>query len=111
MSKYNARKTQASGRVFDSKAEARRYRELTLLLQVGEITDIECQPKFLLQEGYKKNGKSVRPIYYIADFKVKYADGREEIEDVKSSATKTPLYKLKKKMFEKLYPYTIKEIM
>ena len=111
MSKYNAQKTQVGGRVFDSKAEAKRYTELTYLAQAGEVIEIECQPKFLLQEGYKKNGKSIRPIYYVADFKVLYKDGHTEIEDVKSKATMTPLYRLKKKMFEKIYPYEIKEIV
>lgn len=110
-SKYHAKKTVLDGITFDSRAESRRYRELTLLLQAGEITNIECQPKFLLQDGYKKEGKKIRPIYYVADFKVIYADGHEEIEDVKSKPTMTPIYKLKKKMFEKLYPYSIKEIM
>lgn len=111
-SKYHAKKTIAGGRMFDSRSEARRYNELLLMQQAGEVVEIECQPKFLLQESYTKNGKKVRPVHYIADFKVTYKDGHVEIEDVKSKATLTPLYRLKKKLFEKRYPeLSIKEIM
>lgn len=111
MSKYHSIKTAIGGRVFDSKAESKRYAELQLLVKAGEVTDIECQPRFLLQESFRKNGKTYRKIEYIADFKVIYADGRVEIEDVKSRGTKTEAYKIKKKLFEKKYPeLTIVEV-
>ncbi len=102
MSKYNSQKTIALGRQFDSRAEANRYRELVLMLKAGIVTDIECQPVFILQEKFKKNGKTIREIKYIADFKVTYADGHVEIEDVKG--IKTEAFKIKAKLFEKRYP-------
>ena len=106
-SKYNAQRVQVAGKVFDSKAEANRYRELLLLMQAGEVVEVECQPKFLLQEGFRKNGKAYRPIYYIADFLITYADGRKEVEDVKG--VKTEAFRIKQKMFEKRYPeYSLK---
>lgn len=68
MSKYHNKKVQIDMYVFDSIAESRRYKELALLERAGEIKDLELQPKFLLQEGFKKNGKTYRKIEYVADF-------------------------------------------
>jgi hypothetical protein len=109
--KYNNIKVKLDGYLFDSQAEANRYCELKLLIRSGDVTKIEVHPKFLLQEGYVKDGRRVRPIYYEADFRVTYADGHIEIEDVKSTATRTKTYMMKRKMFEKRYPdITIKEV-
>ena len=104
MSKYHAVKTTIGGRVFDSKLESRRYQELLFLAKAGEVVDIECQPRFLLQEAFKKNGKTYRKIEYVADFRVTYKDVHVEIEDVKSQGTITAVYKIKRKLFEKKYP-------
>lgn len=101
MSKYHAVKTAIGGRIFDSRLEARRYQELLYLVKAGEVRDIECQPRFLLQEAFKKNGKTYRKIEYVADFRVTYKDGHVEIEDCKG--IKTEAFKLKAKLFERLY--------
>ncbi len=77
MSKYYNKKVQVDMYVFDSIAESRRYKELALLERAGEITDLELQPRFLLQEGFKKNGKTYRKIEYVADFM--YCQGREGV--------------------------------
>ncbi len=94
---------------FDSKKEARRYQELKLLEKAGYIKELILQPKFLIQDRYKKNGKTVRAIYYIADFKY-YDLTKSEyiIEDVKG--VKTDVYKLKKKLVEKIYDIEVVEI-
>ena len=68
MSKYQNKKTQIDMYVFDSIAESKRYKELALLEKAGQIKELKLQPKFLLQEGFKKNGKTYRKIEYIADF-------------------------------------------
>ena len=68
MNKYRNKKTQVDMYVFDSIAESKRYKELALLQIAGEIQDLQLQPKFLLQESFKKNGKTYRKIEYIADF-------------------------------------------
>lgn len=110
-SKYNNIKVKLDGYLFDSQAEANRYCELKLLIRSGDVSKIEVHPKFLLQEGYTKGVERFRPIYYEADFRVTYADGHIEIEDVKSTATRTKTYMMKRKMFEKRYPdITIKEV-
>lgn len=106
-SKYGNKKVKVDGYTFDSKKEARRYGELKLLLKGGVIKDLKLQPRYELQPSYKKNGKTIRKIEYIADFE--YYDNEKQklvIEDVKGMKTNT--YKLKKKIFE--YVYQDKEI-
>lgn len=101
MSKYRNKKTQIGMYVFDSIAESKRYKELALLEKAGQIKGLELQPKFLLQEGFKKNGKTYRKIEYIADF-MYIENGKVIIEDVKGM--ETDVFKLKRKLFEYKYP-------
>lgn len=75
MGKYNNKKTQIDMYVFDSAKEAKRYKELKLLERAGEISNLELQPHFLLQESFRKNDKTYRKIEYVADFK--YIEKRE----------------------------------
>ena len=53
-SKYKNKKIQVDMYVFDSAKEAKRYRELKLLERAEEISNLELQPRFLLQESFKK---------------------------------------------------------
>ena len=46
MNKYNAKKTEIDGHVFDSKTEAEYYVHLLELVRHGEIRDLQLQPKF-----------------------------------------------------------------
>lgn len=101
MNKYRNKKTQIGMYVFDSIAESKRYKELALLERAGEISNLELQPHFLLQEGFKKNGKTHRKIEYIADFKY-IENGKIIVEDVKGM--ETDVFKLKRKLFEYKYP-------
>lgn len=100
--KYRNKKTVIDGITFDSKAEARRYAELKLLERAGEIKDLELQPKYRLLDGFKKNGKTYRPIDYIADFKYVDREGKTIVEDVKGKETE--VFKIKQKLFEMKYP-------
>lgn len=100
--KYNAQKTVVDDVVYDSKWEAKKSVELSYLQKLGRIKDLERQKRFILQEGFVNNqGQKVRPISYIADFyyfdlsKKKYV-----VVDTKSPATRTPEYRIKKKLFE-----------
>lgn len=99
--KYQNKKIIVNGIKFDSKKEANRYYELLLLQKAKIITNLELQPKFLLQDGFKKNGKTYRRIEYIADFKY-IENGKTIVEDVKGF--KTEVFKLKHKLFEYKYP-------
>jgi len=108
MSKYHNKKVQIDMYVFDSIAESRRYKELKLLERAGKISELELQPRFLLQESFKKNGKTFRKIEYIADFQY-IENGKIVIEDVKGKETE--VFKLKRKLFEHEYPdYELKII-
>ncbi len=101
MNKYRNKKVQVDMYVFDSIAESRRYKELKLLERAGEISNLTLQPRFLLQEGFKKNGKTYRKVEYIADF-LYVQKGKRIVEDVKG--IQTDVFKLKHKLFEKKYP-------
>ena len=68
MNKYRNKKVQVDMYVFDSIRESQRYKELKLLEKTGEISNLELQPRFLLQDSFKKNGRTFRKIEYIADF-------------------------------------------
>ena len=100
--KYNARKVMLDGFVFPSQHEADYYAQLKLRKRAGEIADFELQPEFILQPAFKKNGKTVRAIKYVADFKVTYPDDRVEIVDTKGVRTRE--YINKKKMLLKQNP-------
>lgn len=102
MAKYHNKRTTVDGITFDSKKEAQRYSELKILERGGKISQLVLQPRFELQESFKKNGKTYRKIEYVADFM--YRDNEKNVtivEDVKG--VKTDVYKLKRKMFEKVY--------
>ena len=103
MHKYHAIKTVLDGITFTSKAEAARYRVLTLRRDRGEISDLELQPEYILQPGFTLHGKKWREIAYVADFRYKEGD-QLVVEDVKGMRTET--YNIKKKMFLKLYGKT-----
>ena len=101
MNKYKNKKIQVDMYVFDSIAESKRYKELALLERAGEISNLELQPHFLLQESFRKNGKTYRKIEYVADFRYN-ENGKTIVEDVKG--IQTDVFKLKHKLFEKKYP-------
>lgn len=101
-SKYNAVKTEVDGIKFDSAKESKRYANLKLLERAGVIENLKLQPRFLLQEGFTYNGHKERKIEYVADFQYE-RNGQTIVEDVKSKATRTEVYKLKRKLF--LYRY------
>jgi len=99
-SKYNARKTEVDGYIFDSSAEARRYSELKILEAAGEIIGLVLQPKYEIVVNQKRIGS------YRADFR--YHDvvlHKLIVEDVKGM--ETPVFRLKKKLVEALYDIEI----
>ena len=131
--KYGNQPTVADGLSFDSNAEARRYQELRLLLLAGEITDLVVHPRFalyapLLSDGvvqgderppatlqlctgeYGGNCLARRVGYYSADFAYVRRDGTPVVEDVKQPATRTAVYRLKKKMVEATYGLQVVEV-
>lgn len=103
--KYNAKKVTIDNIEFDSKAEGQYYLHLHERVNKGEIVSFSLQPKFLLQDAFQKNGKTFRKIEYKADFEIIHQDGSIEIIDVKGFETAD--FKIKRKLFEKKYPYTL----
>ena len=95
--KFGAKKTIVDGITFASKKEATRYCELKYLVSIGAINDLELQPKVPLMVNGKKIGN------YIGDFAY-VENGERVLEDVKSKATVTPVYRLKKKILETYEP-------
>jgi dsDNA-binding SOS-regulon protein len=92
-SKYRNIRTEIDGITFDSKAEAKRYEELKMLQQAGEIIGFNRQPSFVLDN----QGTRYRPDFIVADGKGVW------VEDVKG--IETPVFKLKRKMWIEKYPW------
>ena len=118
--KYNAVKTEAHGKIFDSAHEAERYGELLILARAGEISDLKTQVKYVLvpakrepdktgpRGGIKKGKVIEREIAYFADFVYKTKDGTEIVEDAKGCREKS--YKLKRKLMLAVHGIKIKEV-
>lgn len=73
--KYGNAITEVDGIRFDSRKEAKYYKDLLWQQRTGAVKSIELQPEFVLQPAYEVAGKKIRPIIYKADFKVTEADG------------------------------------
>ena len=114
------------GHLFDSLKECKRYAELKLLQKAGEIRSLTIQPTFALMvvplegAGVLENinagivGQRRIPIgEWRADFKYEerfHGSWFWVIEDVKvGNATRTAVYRLKKRFVEALYGITIRE--
>ena len=125
--KYNAQKTKIDGILFDSLSEAKYYCDLKLRLAIGEILKIECHPKYVFQPAYRrccgviyrgkdemhtprkdicpKCGKKMKAesaLFYEADFRVTYPDGRQEVIDVKGVRTRS--FEISRKTLEYRHP-------
>lgn len=124
-SKYKAKKVEINGIKFDSKREARRYEELLILEQAGEIKDLKRQVKYILipaqrepdtvgARGGKIKGKLIeRETAYFADFV--YTDtqtGEQIVEDVKGyrDGQAYALFKIKRKLMLYVHGIQIKEV-
>ena len=122
-SKYRAVKETVDGFTFASRREAKHYRDLLMMGQLGIVRNLELQPAFPIV----LNG--VRIATYVADFRYELEEmveddviadrgafqvarvhlvWRDVIEDVKGF--KTPVYRLKKKLVEAQYGIQIREI-
>lgn len=118
--KYGAVRTVVRGHAFASKREAKRFSDLRFLELAGDIKRLELQPRFPLfvpgvippEGGLLPDHWTLTKIgHYTADFA--YLDvktGKRVIEDVKSSATKTTAYRLRKKFVEAQYGIEIREV-
>lgn len=85
---------------FDSKKEYKRYLDLVILERSGAISELQKQVSFTLQEWFRYDWEAIRPIVYRTDF-VYIKDGQLIAEDVKWM--QTPEFKIKRKLFLKIY--------
>lgn len=117
--KYNAQPDTRGDIRFASRAEARRYDELMLMLKAGKIRDLRLQPQFTLQEAYTTpDGNRIKATRYQADFSYErhnedtpwLLEWERVVEDVKSKATKTRVYAIKKKMLMDRFGIEITEV-
>lgn len=93
--KFNAKSCEADNIKFSSKAERAYYYKLKKLQEVGEIVFFLRQIPIFLSGNTK----------YVVDFQVFYSDGTVAFVDVKGMST--PMFILKKKQVEDLYPIKI----
>ena len=125
MSKYKNKKVVLpDGTVFDSEKEYKRWCELRLLEKAGKIQNLQRQVPFVIiptqyeevARFSKKTGKQLKSkmktaeqacVYY-ADFTY-LENGKLVVEDVKSEATRTDLYKIKRKLLLERFGIKIKE--
>jgi len=105
-SKYGAQRTTVDNIAFASVKEARRYQQLKLLEQAGEIVGLCLQPEYVLSVATDDPQAPKQIGVYRGDFEYAQA-GQHVVEDVKGF--KTPLYKWKKKHVEAQYGIVIKE--
>jgi hypothetical protein len=108
-SKFRNIKSEYAGFSFDSLKERQRYVELEARLRRGEIKNLRVHPKFEIKIG------AVKICDYIGDFAYDELVGDfmkggypgdvilTVVEDVKSPATLTPVFRLKEKMMLALH--------
>lgn len=102
-SKYNNTKTEVDGIMFDSLKEAKRYKELRLLLKVGEIGLLKRQVEYELNPG------GTYSLKYVSDFEYIITEtGEHIVEDVKGYRTKE--YLKKRRLMRKIHGIKIIEI-
>lgn len=126
--KYNNRKIIVDGITFDSKKEAKRYKELKTLERAGVIQKLQRQVKYVLipaqyertssvyvkgnNKGKPKKGRLVeRECAYYADF-VYLQNGNVIVEDVKGyrNGQAYNLFVIKRKLMLYVHGIAIKEL-
>ncbi|MDU8351288.1 DUF1064 domain-containing protein [Pseudomonas syringae pv. actinidiae] len=88
--KYNAKKCEYKGIIFDSLGEMKRYKELEVLVRVGEIFDLQRQ----ITHSIVVN--DVLICKYKSDFEYSTKAGERVVEDFKGF--RTPEYKIKRNL-------------
>lgn len=88
--KYNAKKCEYQGIIFDSLGEMKRYKELEILVRVGEISDLQRQITHRIVVN------DVLICKYKSDFEYVTKSGDHIVEDFKGF--RTPEYKIKRNL-------------
>ncbi len=99
--KYNAQRTAVDDILFDSKAEAQVFKRLRTCEAAHRIFDLQRQVRFTMEV----NGKKI--CTFIVDFTwCEPPDERGHIQHVAADVkgVRTPVYKLKAKLFAAIFP-------
>jgi len=92
-----------NGIIFDSILEMKYYRDVILpQVESGDIIHYELQKDYVLQPKFTRDGKTVQPIKYIADFFIRYSNDKEVVVDTKGCPDSVA--KIKRKLFWFCYP-------
>lgn len=126
--KYNNKKINVNGMIFDSMKEYKRYVQLKELEEAGAITELQRQVKYVLipaqhetYERYGKKGQQLkdgnrlleRECAYIADFVyIDTSTGEKVVEDVKGYRRKGAydMFTVKRKLMLYVHGIKIKEV-
>ena len=119
ITKYHSKKVECDGLKFDSKKEAKRYRELMLLERAGKIKNLQMQVKYELIPSQRDiSGRVIeRAVIYIADFV--YTDistpvHKLIVEDIKgyrnTKGGAYALYTIKRKLMMYIHGIRITEV-
>ena len=110
--KVNHERVTINGIVFDSIAEADRYRVLRVMEKNGRISDLKCHPRWEIIPAQKPEGhRGFLPAHYTADFSY-VKDGKLIVEDVKSEYTRQEEdYVLRRKLMLLVHGIYVEEVV
>jgi hypothetical protein len=107
--KYGNYSATYDGYTYMSRKEALYAAELDTLKKAYMPKDRVVKVERQVNVDLVVNGKTVCRI--IPDFRVTFADGHVEWHEIKSYGTMTPVYRVKKKLFEALFPKEIYRVI
>lgn len=96
----NTKRKVLDGICFRSTLEANSYTILKLWQDAGRISNLELQPRYLLQAAFKRDGKTIRSLSYTPDFRF-IRDGKTVV--VESKGFRTQSFIMRKKLFLEKY--------
>ena len=110
--KYGNKKVEYDGHIFDSKKEARKYAELKIMEDAGEIINLRLQVPFELVPPQAVGDRKYRAVKYIADFVYVNKDRELVVLDVKGyrGGPAYRMFMVKKKLMLHRYGVEIQEV-
>ncbi len=101
----NTRRKVVDGIAFRSTLEADVYQLLKLWRDAGTIRNLILQPRFELQEKFKRDGKTERAMHYTPDFQFERGMWEKwRVVVIEAKGHKTEAYRMRRKMFLLKYP-------
>jgi len=101
LSKYNSKKVEYDGIVFDSQIEMEYFKLLKDRVNKEEILWFTIQPVYELTPKFTKGGKNIRSTSYTPDFLIKHLDG--SLEAIETKGFMTQASELRIKLFNYRY--------